>query len=117
MVLFVGLVGLGEACTHVRVLGLQLFDISEELADIFRLEGQVFVVSKNLLFSHGHVGRRLLLLFVLLVNSVFLLDSFVNEGNDGLDFISEEKLFLLVTHKLNSNDLAKLSHEGSLVAD
>jgi hypothetical protein len=81
------------------------------------LEGQVFVIGKNVLLGKRHVGRSLLLLFVLLVSSVFLLDLFIDESDDGLDFVSEEKLFLVVTHKLNSDDFTKLSHEGSLAAD
>ena len=89
LILFVSLVGLSYARAHVRVLVLDLFDICVELADVFGLEGQVFVVSKNLLLGQNILGHSLLFSFILLALRDFLLQLVVKESDDGFDFIAE----------------------------
>ena len=59
----------------------------------------------------------MLLSFVLLGLRDFLLQLVVKEGNNRLDFVPEKDVLFFVTQELNSDDLAKLSHEGSLAVD
>ena len=113
----VGLVGLSEAGAHISVLILDLLDVGKEFANVSGLERKVLVVAEDVLFSQGLWCRSLLLPLALRSGSRFLLEGLVEIGNDGFDLIAEQVLLALVALELDSNDLAQVTHQGSLVVD
>ena len=116
LVLLLCNVGLGEAGTHIRVLVLDLLDVSEELADVTRLEWHVLVVSEHVLLGESYKGGSLLAL-VLLLGVGLVLECFVKVGNNGLNLVAKEVLLVLVNQELHSEHLAQVAHQSCLVVD
>ena len=95
---------------------LDLLDISEKLADVLGLEGQILVVAQDVLLAQC-LSLGLSLSLVLLASILFLLDGFVKECNDRLDLVAKEVLLAFIGNKLDTNNFAKITEQSSLVVN